>query len=160
MHRGPRIGLGPISLPDYLARPQLVTRSSDTQLILSNEHRWAEPLAASFSRALLAQLQQELPQADFVQHPWGGALHIEQQVRLEVTRFERGADGSFRLSVRWSVGAADAADTVHQRQSDIDLPVNGKADDYEAIVTAANGTLAALAKLIAAQLQASSQQAP
>ena len=80
VRNGPPIGLGPITLPDYLDRPQIVTRASDSRLALSNEHRWAEPLAASFSRALLAHLEQALPTQHIVLHPWRSALDIARQL--------------------------------------------------------------------------------
>jgi hypothetical protein len=130
-----------------------VTRASDSRLTLSNEHRWAEPLTVSFARALAADLQHELPDADIVQHPWRGSLTIARQVRIEVTRFERDANGSFRLSARWSVGKADDSDAAHTQQSDIALPVSGKDEDYDALVATANSAVAALASAIAAQLK-------
>ena len=150
---GPRIGLGPITLPDYLDRPQVVTRASATRLELSNRHRWAEPLTASFSRALLADYMQERPYADIVVHPWPGSLSIAQQVRIEVMRFDRGTDGAFRLSARWSVSGPGDKDRARTQVSDIDIPLSAKADDYDALVVAANGAVAALAKTIATQLQ-------
>lgn len=153
VHSGPRIGLGPITLPDYLDRPQIVTRASDSRLVLSNDHRWAEPLAASFSRALLDQLERALPTRAIVLHPWRDSLNIARQVQIEVTRFDRSADGAFRLSARWSVTEPGKDDTT-TRQSDIDIPVNGKGDDYDALVSAANSAVAALAATIAAQLPA------
>ena len=151
---GPPIGLGPITLPDYLDRPQIVTRASDSRLALSNEHRWAEPLAASFSRALLAHLEQALPTQDIVLHPWRSSLDIARQVQIEVTRFERGADGSFRLGARWSVSAAGSNTDSGTRQNDIEIPVAAKGDDYDALLAAANSAVAALATSIATQLQA------
>lgn len=151
---GPPIGLGPITLPDYLDRPQIVTRASDSRLALSNEHRWAEPLAASFSRALLAHLEQALPTQHIVLHPWRSSLDIARQVQIEVTRFERGADGAFRLGARWSVRAAASNTDSGTRQSDIEIPVAAKGDDYDALLAAANSAMAALATTIATQLQA------
>ncbi len=154
MRSGPAVGLGPITLPDYLDRPQIVTRATDSRLALSNEHRWAEPLAASFSRALLAHLEQALPAQDIVLHPWRGSLDIARQVQIDVTRFERDADGTFRLSARWSVSATGNSTDTGTRQSDIEIPVSGKGDDYDALLVAANSAVAALATTIATQLQA------
>lgn len=154
MRSGPAVGLGPITLPDYLDRPQIVTRATDSRLALSNEHRWAEPLAASFSRALLAHLEQALPAQDIVLHPWRGSLDIARQVQIEVTRFERDADGAFRLSARWTVSATGNSTDAGTRQSDIEIPVSGKGDDYDALLVAANSAVAALATIIATQLQA------
>lgn len=151
---GPRIGLGPVTLPEYLDRPQIVTRATGSRLELSNAHRWAEPLTASLTRALLANLERELPNADIVVHPWRSSLPIAHQVQIEVTRFDRGADSAFHLSARWRLGKPGERDAALTQRSDIDIPLTAKADDYDALVSAANSAVAALAATIAAQLQA------
>ena len=150
---GPRIGLGPVTLPDYLDRPQIVTRVAGSRLELSNAHRWAEPLTASFKRALLANLERELPKPDIVVHPWRSSLTITHQVQIEVTRFDRDSDGAFHLSARWNVSQPGASSAAATQRSDIEFPLSAKADDYNAMVGAANGAVAALAAAIAAQLQ-------
>ena len=38
------LGIGPINLPKYLARPQIVTRASRNKLTLAEFHKWAEQL--------------------------------------------------------------------------------------------------------------------
>lgn len=151
---GRAIGLGPITLPDYLDRPQIVTRDTDSRLRLSNEHRWAEPLGASFTRALLGALEKALPGQAIAPHPWRADSDIARQVRIDVTRFERDAGGSFRLSARWSVSGADGTPAPDSHASDIDVPVNGKDDDYDALVSAANSAVSTLAAAIATQLKA------
>lgn len=151
---GPRIGLGPVTLPDYLDRSQIVTRATGSRLELSNSHRWAEPLTASFTRTLLANLERELPDADIVVHPWRSALTITRQVQVEVTRFDGDANSAFHLSARWSVSTPDERDAYRTQHSDIDIPLAAKPDDYDALVAAANSAVAALAATIAAQLQA------
>ena len=154
LRSGPRIGLGPITLPDYLDRPQIVTRATSSRLELSNSHRWAEPLAASFTRTLLANLERELPDANIVVHPWRSSLTITRQVQVEITRFDGDADGAFHLSARWSVSKPDQRDASFMQRSDIDIPLTAKPDDYDALVSAANSAVATLAATIATQLQA------
>lgn len=151
---GPRIGLGPVTLPEYLDRPQIVTRVAGGRLELSNAQRWAEPLQASFTRALLTNLERDLPNLDIVVHPWRSSLSIARQVQIEVTRFDRDADGAFHLSARWSVSTPNERDTAATQHSDIEIPLTATADDYDAMVSAANGAVAALAATIASQVQA------
>ena len=47
---GPVVGVGPISLPRHLDRPQIVTMAGPNELRLSEFHRWAEPLQNSITR--------------------------------------------------------------------------------------------------------------
>ena len=46
------IGLGPITLPLYLDRSQIVTRTSLARLKLAKFDQWAAPLQDNFSRML------------------------------------------------------------------------------------------------------------
>ena len=56
---GPAIGVGPIVIPGYLERPQLVTRDAKGELEIWSYHRWAESLdlgiAATLAEALAAR---------------------------------------------------------------------------------------------------------
>ncbi len=148
---GPRIGLGPVRLPEYLDRPQIVSWASATRLELSNSHRWAEPLQQSVARALLAQLAQALPDAQLVPFPWRGAQSPPRQVAVDVQRFERAADGTLHLDARWTVQTADGA-APQVFDSAIALPVTGAADDYDALVAVASQAVGALARDIAQRL--------
>src|SRR5271154_6377412 len=46
------IGLGPIKLPPYLDRPEIVTRTAPNRLELSKEDRWGESIENGFTRAM------------------------------------------------------------------------------------------------------------
>src|SRR6266540_6222252 len=59
--RGPVIGVGPITLPKYLDRPQIVTRASRNQLTLGEFDRWAESLQENFSSVLVENLALLIP---------------------------------------------------------------------------------------------------
>jgi len=147
-----RIGLGPVRLPEYLDRPQIVSWASPTRLHLSNAHRWAEPLGKSFARTLLADLAHALPDAQFVAWPWRAPQQPALQITVDVQRFERAADGVLLLEARWAVqrGPADPAPAL--RTTSLRVPVTGAADDYDALVTAASTAVLDLARDIAARL--------
>ena len=49
------IGVGPVTVPDYLDRPQIATRSSSSSLQFSEFDRWAEPLEKNLMRVLADQ---------------------------------------------------------------------------------------------------------
>src|SRR5215510_8607930 len=44
------LGIGPIKLPGYLDRQQMVTRISQNRFAVAENDRWAEPLDENFSR--------------------------------------------------------------------------------------------------------------
>ena len=46
------LGIGPIEMPDYLDRPQIVTQLGPNELHLGDFDQWAEPLGKTFMRTL------------------------------------------------------------------------------------------------------------
>ena len=61
------IGVGPVTLPPYLDRPQIVTRASRAQLHLAELDQWAASLQDTVARVLAENLSLLMP------HSPGGA---------------------------------------------------------------------------------------
>jgi uncharacterized lipoprotein YmbA len=141
----------------YLDRLQIVTRASQAQLHLAEFDQWAAPLQDTVARVLAENLSLLMPAARVVLHPWPRTTVIDQQVLLEVTRFDRTTGAEVVLVARWSLlGAAGQELTV--RQAHFSAPAGGP--DYEATVTAMGRTLEALSRDIAATVQSLAQPAP
>jgi uncharacterized lipoprotein YmbA len=101
------IGLGPIILPAYLDRLQLVTRLSDNQVEVSEVERWAEPLLESVERALQENLAALLPGSTFVRFPWYARDAPDYAVSIEVRRFEGDGVGTVVLDATWTLTRGD-----------------------------------------------------
>jgi uncharacterized protein len=97
------IGIGPVTFPGYLKRSEIVTRTSDDQLVLSENQRWAESLDANFQSVLAQDLSQMLATQRIVIFPWYGTTHIDYQVEIQVSRFDASSDRQSRLTARWSI---------------------------------------------------------
>ena len=97
----PLLGLGPITMPSYLDRPELVTRLDSNQLQVSATDRWGEPLEQGFARALRYQLSKQLGPDAIILYPWTKAPPLS--VAIDVLRFERRADGTVELRARWTL---------------------------------------------------------
>jgi uncharacterized protein len=97
------IGLGPISIPRYLARPEIVTRLSDTEVSVSDTDRWGEPLDASATRVLGQDLSSDLPNSQIVSFPWSRKTKIDYRVSVDFQRLEKTADGKAEVQATWKV---------------------------------------------------------
>src|SRR5512137_2064475 len=64
------IAIGPVRIPDYLDRPQIVTRAGKNELNLSEFHRWAGSLESDVTRVLVEDLSSFLPANRFSVVPW------------------------------------------------------------------------------------------
>ncbi len=97
------LGLGPVAIPGYLDRPQLVTRVGPNELRLAPAARWAEPLREGIARVLQQDLAQASGARQVVRYPWPSAPRVDLAVAVDVLRFEPDAGGQVELAARWSV---------------------------------------------------------
>jgi uncharacterized protein len=95
------IGIGPLELPEYLDRPQMVTRSKGNSVKVHEFERWAEPLVEGVSRVVSDNLADLLLSEQIAIHPWHSPLKVDYRLSLTFTRFEGAADGSISLAGRW-----------------------------------------------------------
>ncbi len=96
------IGLGPIKFPAYLQRPEMVTRSSPTQVELSPVNRWAEPLDKDFVSVLAQDLMVQIG-AHIVTFPWYRPTNLDYQVTVDITQFDTDTKGNAVLNGRWEI---------------------------------------------------------
>jgi uncharacterized lipoprotein YmbA len=153
------IGIGPVSLPAYLDRPQLVTRASANRLDLSEFNRWAEPLQEMFSRTL-AENVSTLVGTDLVYVlPRRLVPNLDYVVAVEVLRFDRGVDGKAELLARWTVLTGDEDETLSVRKTLIAERVSPDSGTEDVIV-AMSRTVEGLSREIARDLQGIADMMP
>jgi len=148
--QGPVIGVGPITLPKYLDRPQIVTRASRHQLALGEFDRWAEPLQDNISRVLAENLGRLIPTDHILLHPWTRSVTLDYQVSMEVLQFDGWVGGESRLLALWSILDGAELPLLSQRAS-LNTPVGGR--EYEAMVVAMNQLLEWLSRDLAFAIQ-------
>jgi uncharacterized lipoprotein YmbA len=95
------VGVGPVTLPPYLDRPQLVTRAGSNRMILADFDSWAEPLQGLFARVLADNLALLLGTDDVVLLPQRRPMPLNYQVEVDVTRFDVDTAGNANLDARW-----------------------------------------------------------
>lgn len=110
------IGVGPVSVADYLDRSHIVIRKSSTELELGEFDRWGGKLDKEIERALVANLAQIQKGATVISHPWRSAVNPDASVEVMIDRFERDSDGKARLSAAWQVFARDSREPVAYRR--------------------------------------------
>jgi len=99
----PVLGIGPLTLPSYLDRPQIVTRMSANRLYLADTRRWAEPLADNIIRVLLENLSQRLPGSQLHLYPWRRSQAVDLQLVIDILQFETDGAGIAHLEIQWTV---------------------------------------------------------
>jgi len=97
------VGVGPITLPDYLDRSQLVTRYGDHRLGLAEASRWAEPLEPMVARVLRDDVVAALGAERGIDYPWARTFAPAPVVEVDFEHFERDSAGTALLDARWRV---------------------------------------------------------
>jgi uncharacterized lipoprotein YmbA len=150
-----RLGIGTISLPDYLNRPQLVTRGSGGRLLMRDGERWGEALEDSVRRVLGENLGRLLGPGGLVFLPAPPGVSVTNRLQLEITAFDASANQEVQLTARWSLSRIAGASSLHESRIRIAM----KTDDPSAMVTAMNEALLQLANEIANESRLLSSQA-
>lgn len=117
-HKSLSIGLGPVKLPAYLLRPEIVTRSSPNKIDLSDKDRWAEPLDKNFVN-VLGQNLTVLLGAHVVTFPWYRPIDLDFQITDEVSRFDTDSHGTAQLEGRWEIKDPDSGEVLNSGDTNI-----------------------------------------
>lgn len=143
------IGIGPVTVADYLDRSHIVIRTSSTQLELGEFDRWASKLDKEITRVITANLSRLLGTGQIVQYPWGAKLRPEIQAEIAVERFEYGNDGKVHLVASWQVFHADGHTPAAFRRSTFEADAN---KDYQSITEALSKLVTQLSEEIAVSI--------
>jgi len=148
---GMGIGVGPVTLPAYLDRPNLVLQEADNQLTVAESHRWAGDLGDDVTRTMAANLGRQLKTGNVRSYPWDSDLGLRYQVSLEVRQFHGNAEGDAVLEVTWRVYSIPDHGLVATRSWSGTEPL--ATDGFNALVAAQSKLLARLAVEIAGSLR-------
>ncbi len=95
------LGLGPLRMPEYLNRSQIVTRGGGSELEIDEFSRWAEPLTLALHRVVSTDVDNMMDGVIVIAFPWEAVVRNEVDYRLlvEVTRFDADRSGRVILNV-------------------------------------------------------------
>ena len=141
------IGIGPVKLADYLDESQIVTRTSDHQLVKAEYDRWAGSLSDNLTNVLADNIGFLVPTTSILLYPWRTDLPIDYQVLVDVIRCDARLGEAVWLEARWSVLQGPDKKLLKMQRASIQEPVTGA--DYAALVAAQSRALAQLSQEIA-----------
>lgn len=100
---GLTIGIGPVSIPEYCSRPQMVVWGKDGFLSLAQFDRWAEPLEEAVARTVTQNLLNLVPKANILIFPWSASLMVKYQVVLRILQLECKMNSGIRASLQYLI---------------------------------------------------------
>ncbi len=142
------LGVGPVTLPDYIDRGELVFQSSETRFEIPYEQRWAGSLRDTATRAIGTNLARRLGTGNLHIHPWPPGTPLRYQVRVDVRQFHARSGGDAILEASWTIEDGTSGRVLRRRSGNFTEPVlrNG----YEGIVAAESRLISQCSRAIAA----------
>ena len=141
------LGVGPVRLPAYLDRREIVIRVAPSRFDLSENDRWAEPLDENLTHVLTQNLSALLGSDRIISYPWPLDLKPQYRVEIQVLRFESDSAGDAQLSARWAVIDDTGKETPNLKASRLTRQAKEKSTDGS--VAALSETVADLSREIA-----------
>jgi len=145
------VGIGPIKLPEYVNRPQIVTHTTPNELLLSYFDLWAEPLADGIPRILAENVSRLLCTKEIVLFPWKPSRIPDYRVEMEVLHMDGTLNKTASLEAWWCISHGTNKKARVTGRSSYSESVAGQ--DYGALVQAYSRILAALSRDIAETLR-------
>jgi len=151
MGTGPVIGVGPVKIPEYLNRPQIVTRSTSSNLQFADFDRWAEPLDKNIMRVVADNLSTLVPSERVFVFPWPKSMPAQYQVTIEIVHLEKAPDGKIMLDAGWNILGDGGEKLIVTKRSRLTVPVESAG--FEGIASAESRAVEELSREIAAAVR-------
>lgn len=145
------IGIGPVTLADYIDQPRIVTRSGDNQLVRAEFELWAGSFKDMITNVLNENIGALLSTEQIHIYPWRLSVPIDYQIQLDIVSFDGVLDKEVRLVARWSIYKGPDKEIVATKRSSIIEPVTNQG--YGAYVSAQSKALLQLSHEICRLIQ-------
>ena len=133
---GPSIGVGPVTVPDYLKRKEMVLNRSPNKLELADYHRWAETLDAGVLRVTAINLAALLETQQVQTFPWRRASFPDYGVSIAVVQFSM-KDTAALLVAEWTLTRPKSGELISQQISELSSQARGsEPEDVAAVYSA------------------------
>ncbi len=143
-----------LRLPQYLERPQIVTRSGKNRLELAEYHQWGGNLRKNMIRVIAKNLSMLLNTPNVSIAPNRSLSAPDFRVELEVIQFERDIDGLVRLTVRWQISRVKDRKLLAVKITDLVSPPVQTKPDLEQTVSAMSNLIGELSRIISRAIPA------
>jgi uncharacterized lipoprotein YmbA len=145
----PLIALGPVRIPRYVDRSQIVTASAKNAYQLSELNRWAESLDDNISRVLGQNLSRLASVDTVLVNVSNRARQAQLRVAVNILEFHVNPQGQAGLTAQWQIVRGD--DMVLNRQVSYRSPAS--TTDYPVMVAGLNECLNRMSRELAVSLR-------
>jgi uncharacterized lipoprotein YmbA len=120
---GMSVGIGPVIFPEFLDRPQIVSRAGYNRLEVDEFHRWGGTVQDDFLRVWGENLTHLLGTSRVLVLPSESRMPIDFRITAEVISFGGMPDDHSVLKVRWAVMDSYLEQTLTAREDVYRCPI-------------------------------------
>ena len=144
---GVAVGVGPVTLPAYIDRTQLVFQSGTNEFQVPAKASWAGPLGENVTQVLADDLGRHLHSGNVLRYPWPANASLRYQVVVNVEQFHSISGREALLDVSWLVEEPASRQILSRHKASFHEPIQG--DGYGPVVAAESELLDQLAEAMA-----------
>lgn len=131
---GPTIGIASVEIPDYIDRPQIVTRNANNGVEVAEFDRWAGDLQNDIALVLAETMSARLPEDDVFVSAGRRAIPADYRVMVNIMRFDAVPGAEVWLKALWTIRGKRDQSVEIRGESNLAEPIRGTG--YGAIVAA------------------------
>ena len=147
---GLAVAVGPLVLPTYVDRAELVFQSGPNQFEIPAKARWAGALQDNFAQVLAADIGRHLNSGNVVANPAPGDTRFRYRVSVAVRQFHAVSGQGAILEAAWRVENAETRQVLRNGNASYHAPISG--DGYAPGVAAESDLVEQLAASISRSL--------
>jgi len=144
------IGVGPVRIPEYLNRPQIMINNKDKTIFFDEFNRWAESLDFALARLINKDLTLMLKDASFQMFPWDLAVPVKYQVIADVIQLENNFNRDVVFVTQWSIINLEKKRAVFTKRSEFHQDISPH--NYYGLTEALSEVIMSLSAEIAQEL--------
>lgn len=148
---GIALGVGPVSVPEYLRRENFVFNGEANRLEITSRQRWAEPLQEGIARVMTLNLAGLLQTQDVRPYPWHPRRKPQYAVQLRVMEMDADASRA-RLIAEWLLLDPETDAPLQRRIAQLQQSLTSR--EASAVAAAYSDLLYQLSEQIAAAIEA------
>lgn len=150
-HSDLAIVVGPVSIPQILNRPQIVTQTGANKIVISEYHLWAGNLQEDVERVVAENLGVLLATDRVTIYSKEDVFDPTYRIVLNVNRFTGNLDQDVQLIVAWTVKEAKGNNVLIFNKSTIRERITSA--DFQGLVAAQSRALSVLSQEIAESIK-------
>ena len=144
------VSIAPVEIPDYLDRPQIVTRDGRNELKLAEFDRWGGALRDNIAAVLAENLALLLDSDRVYVYPRTRAEKADYEVAMRVLRLDCAPGDKVLLKAQWVVTTGQEKKEIATHISTFTESLNDSR--YDTLVAAISQTLALISREIAQEI--------